>query len=98
MGRTGNLIVLAIYLLLAPTGVFFYFTKPGMGYPASTAGVLAGVLVLVGLALLPVAARNKPADPNAPAEVLPAKTGWAVLLGFLAVMAAAVAYFALKDG
>lgn len=97
MGRTGNLIVLVVYLLTVPAGVFFYLTGPGSGYPASTAGIFAGVLALVGLALIPVAIRNKPADPNIPAEVLPSKAGWAVLVGFLLVMAAIVVYFVLKD-
>src|SRR5215467_2681197 len=75
MGRTGNAIVLIVYLLTIPAGVFFYFTSPGMGYPKSTAGIIAGVLALVGLALIPVAIRNRPADPEAPAEGLSAKTG-----------------------
>ena len=97
MGRTGNVIVLIVYLLTVPAGVFFYFTKPAIGYPASTAGIIAGVLALVGLALIPAAIRNRPADPDTPAEVLPAKTGWTVLMGFLVVMAAVVAYFVFKD-
>lgn len=97
MGRTGNVIVLIIYLLTVPAGVFFYFTSPGMGYPKSTAGIIAGVLALVGFALIPVAIRNKPADPDTPAEVLPAKTGWVVLIGFLLVMAVVVAYFTFRN-
>jgi hypothetical protein len=97
MGRTGNAIVLIIYLLTVPAGVFFYLTTPAMGYPGNTAGIIAGVLALVGLALIPVALRNNPGDPSVPAEALPAKTGWAVLIGFLVVMAAVVAYFMLKD-
>jgi len=97
MGRTGNVIALIVYLLAVPAGVFFYFTSPGMGYPRSTAGIIAGVLALVGLALIPAAIRDKPADPGAPAEALPAKTGWAVLIGFLVVMAVVVAYFMLKN-
>src|SRR5262249_59598799 len=96
-GRWVNVIVLFAFLLIVPAGVFFYFTSPGMGYPKSTAGIIAGVLALVGLALIPVAIRNKPADPDTPAEVLPAKTGWAVLIGFLVVMAVVVAYFMLKN-
>jgi hypothetical protein len=97
MGRTGNMIVLTVYLLTVPAGVFFSFTSPGLGYPKSTAGIIAGVLALAGLALIPVALRNKPADPDTPAEASPAKTGWAVLIGFLVVVAAVVAYFTLKD-
>ena len=97
MGRTGNVIVLIVYLLTIPAGVFYYFTSPGMGYPKSTAGIIAGVLALVGLALIPVAIRNKPADPATPAEVLSAKTGWAVLIGFLVIKAVVVAYFMLKN-
>jgi hypothetical protein len=98
MGRTGNLIVLVVYLLTVPAGVFLYFTQPAMGYPATTAGIIAGVLALVGLALILVAIRNKPAAPGTPAEVVPAITGWAILIGFLVVMAVVVAYFMLKDG
>ena len=97
MGRTGNVIVLIVYLLTVPAGVFFYFTSPGMGYPKSTAGIIAGVLAVVGLALIPVVIRNRPTDPDTPAEVLPAKAGWAVLIGFLVVMAVVVAYFMLKN-
>ena len=97
MGRTGNLVFLIVYLLAVPAGVFSYFTSPGMDYPKSTAGIFAGVLALVGLALIPKAIRNKPADPDTPADALPAKTGWAVLIGFLVVMAVVVAYFMLKN-
>src|SRR5262245_23687721 len=97
MGRTGNVIVLIVYLLTVPAGVFFYFTSPGMGYPKSTAGTIAGVLALVGLALVPVAIRNKPTDPDTPADVLPAKTGWAILIGFLVIMALVVAYFMFQN-
>jgi hypothetical protein len=97
MGRMGNVIVLIVFILTVPAGVFFYFTSPGMGYPSSTAGIIAGVLALVGLALLPVALRNKPADNATPAETLPAATGWVVLIGFLVIMAAVVAYFMLKN-
>jgi len=97
MGRTGNMKVLIAYLLTVPACVFFYFTSPGMGYSKNMAGSIAGVLALVGLVLIPVANRNKPADPNTPAEVLPAKSGWAVLIGFLVVVAVVMAYFMLKD-
>ena len=83
MGRAGNVIVLIVYLLTVPAGVFFYFTSPGMGYPKSTAGIIAGVLALVGLALLPVALRGKPTE-SAAGGALPAKAGWGVLIGFLA--------------
>ena len=85
MGRAGNVIFLAAYLLTVPAGVFFYFTSPGMGYPRSTVGIFACVLAVVGLALIPLAIRKKPTESDTPAEVLPAKTGWAVLTGFLVV-------------
>ena len=94
--RWPNLVVLLVFLLTVPAGVFFYFTSPGMGYPKSTAGIIAGVLALVGLALLPVALRRKPSG-SAPGGTLPAKTGWGVLIGFLIVMAAVVAYFMLRE-
>ena len=45
MDRTGSLVFLVVYLLAVPAGVFFYFTSPGMGYPKSTAGIIAGVLL-----------------------------------------------------
>jgi len=64
MGRTGNVIVLIVYLLTVPAGVFFYFTTPAMGYPAGAAGIIAAVLALVGLALIPVAIRNRPPWPS----------------------------------
>jgi membrane protein YdbS with pleckstrin-like domain len=91
-----NLVVLLIFLLTVPAGVFFYFTSPGMGYPKSTAGIIAAVLALIGLALLPVALRRKPSASVAGGP-LPAKAGWGVLIGFLIVMAAVVAYFMLRD-
>ena len=97
MDRTGSLVFLVVYLLAVPAGVFFYFTSPGMGYPKSTAGIIAGALALAGLALIPMAIRKKPADPDTLASALPAKTGWAVLIGFLVVMAVGVAYFMLKN-
>jgi hypothetical protein len=94
--RWFNLIALSVFLLTVPAGVFFFFTSPGMGYPRSTAGIIAGVLALVGLALLPVALRGKPSE-SAEGDALPAKTGWGVLIGFLMVMAAVVAYFMLRE-
>lgn len=96
MDRTGNVIVLSVFLLTVPAGVFFYFTQE-MGYTIREAGIIAGVLALVGVALIPVVIRNKPADPAMPAEALPGKTGWVVLIGFLVVMAVVVAYFVLQD-
>jgi hypothetical protein len=94
--RWVNLIVLLVFLLTVPAGVFVYFTSPSMGYPKSTAGIIAGVLALVGLALLPVALRSKPSEPAAGAP-LSAKAGWGILIGFLVVMAAVVAYFILRE-
>jgi len=94
--RGVNLAVLLVFLLTVPAGVFFFFTSPGMGYPRATAGIIAGVLVLVGLALLPVVLRRNPSEPNT-RDGLPAKAGWGVLIGFLIVMAAIVAYFMLRE-
>jgi hypothetical protein len=94
--RWVNLAVLLVFLLTVPAGVFFYFTSPGMGYPQSTAGIIAGVLALVGLALLPVVLRQKPSE-SAAGNTLPAKAGWAILIGFLIVMAAVVALFVLRE-
>jgi hypothetical protein len=95
-GRWVNLFILLVFLLTVPAGVFFYFTSPGMGYPSSTAGVIAGVLALVGLALLPVVLRRKPSE-SAAGDAVPAKAAWGVLIGFLIVMAAVVAYFMLRE-
>jgi hypothetical protein len=67
-----------------------------MGYPRSTAGLIAGALALAGLALLPVALGRIPPG-SAGGCALPAKAGWGVLLGFLLVMAAVVAYFLLRE-
>jgi len=94
--RRVNLVVLIVFLLTVPAFVFFYFTSPGMGYSKSTAAIIAGVLALVGLALLPVALKGKPSE-SAGGDVLPAKAGWGVLIGFLIVMAAVVVYFMLRD-
>ena len=95
--RWVNLVVLLIYLLTVPAGVgvFFYLTSPGLGYPKSTAGIIAGVLALVGLALLPTALRRTPSE--SVGKGLSAKTGWGVLIGFLVVMAAIVAYYMLRE-
>jgi hypothetical protein len=95
-GRWVNLLVLLVYLLTVPAGVFFYFTSPGMGYPKSTVAIIAGVLALVGLALLPLALRGKPSE-SAAGAALPAKAGWGILIGFLVVMAAVVVYFMLRE-
>lgn len=54
-------------------------------------------VALVGLALIPVAIRNEPADRDTFAKVMPVKTGWAILIGFLVVMAVVVAYFTLMN-
>jgi membrane protein YdbS with pleckstrin-like domain len=97
MNRAGNLIVLVLYLLLVPAGVYFYFTSPQMGYSQSTAGILAGVLALVGVALIPLVLRKKAVPENVPPDFLPPKTGWIILIGFLIVMAAIVAFFMFKD-
>ena len=94
--RQTNLLVLVVFLLTAPAGVFFYFTSPTMGYSRNTAGILAGVLALVGLALLPVVLQAKPSDP-ASGDALPAKVSWGLLIGFLVLMAAVVAYFMMQD-
>jgi len=94
--RWVNLSVLIVFLLAVPADVFFALTSPGMGYPKSTAGIIAGVIALGGLALLPVAISQKRSQ-SAAADALPAKTGWGVLIGFLVVMAAVMAYFALRS-
>jgi hypothetical protein len=54
--RWVNLIVLFVFLLTVPAGVFVYFTSPSMGYPKSTAGIIAGVL----------AAKSRPSYPWVP--------------------------------
>lgn len=93
--RWVNLMVLLVFLLTVPAGLFLYLTSPGMGYPKSTAGIIAGVLALIGVALLPVALKRKPSE-SAARDALPAKAGWAVLIGFLLVMGAVMAYFMLR--
>jgi hypothetical protein len=95
-GRGVKLAVLLVFLLTVPAGVFFFFTSPGMGYPKSTAGLFAGILALVGLALLPVVLRRGADRPGA-GEVLPSGAAWGVLIGFLVVMLAVVAYFMLRE-
>jgi hypothetical protein len=94
--RQTNLIVLLLYLLVVPAAVFFYFTSPDMGYPKSTAGIISGVLALVGVALLPVVLRQKTSGAET-GEELPTKSSWVVFLGFLIVMAGVVTYFMMKD-
>jgi hypothetical protein len=89
-GRWVNLTVLIGFLLTAPAGVFLYFTSQSMGYPASTAGMVAGALALAGLALLPAALRGKTLESPA-GDTLPAKAAWGVLIGFLVVLATAAA-------
>lgn len=89
--RWPNLVVLLVFLLTVPAGVFFYFTSPGMGYPKSTAGIIAGVL-------------RWSASPscrwrsggNHRGRLLggrcPRRQVGVVLIGFLIVMAAVVAF------
>lgn len=95
MGRTVNLAFLIVYLLMVPAGVFTFFTSPGMGYPKSIAGIIAGVLALVGVALIAIAIRKKPADPDTPTAALPAMTGWGIFFGFLVIMTVIVYWAAL---
>ena len=94
--RRSNLIVLVVFLLTVPAGVYWYFTSPNMGYPKSTAGAIAGLLAIVGVTLLAITLRQQPSD-SASAAVLPAKAGWGVLIGFLVLTAVAVAYFTLSE-
>lgn len=61
-----------------------------MGYPNSAAGIFAGVVALIGLALISSALRT-------PGGALPKKTGWVALIGFLVIMAVIVAYFILRN-
>ncbi|TWU11713.1 hypothetical protein CA54_05220 [Symmachiella macrocystis] len=96
MSRWVNLAILVIFLLTVSAGVFYYFTSPSMGYPKSTAGIIAGLLGLVGLALLPSVFRKNSSESVA-GEALPAKTGWGVFIGFLIVMAAVIAYSMLRE-
>jgi hypothetical protein len=95
-GRWANLVVLLVFLLTVPAGVFFFFTSPSMGYATSSAGILAGILALVGLALLPVALARKPSE-SAAGSTLPTKGGWGIMIGFLVAMAALVAYFMMRE-
>jgi len=97
MIRATNLIALIVYVATVPAGVFFYFTGPDMGYPATTVGIIAGAFALVGLALSPQVAWRGASDGGTPREVLPAKTSWAVLVSFLVVMVLVAAYLVFND-
>ena len=95
--RQTNLVALLGFLLIAPAGIFVYFTSPGMGYPKGQAVVIAGLVAAAGLALLPVVLRKVP-PPGVTDGAIPPRAGWAVLLGFLLLALAVLAYFALQDG
>src|SRR5262245_56550434 len=97
MNRRENLYFLIAYLLTIPAGAFFYLTRRDMGYSTSSAGIIAAVLALAGLALIPFVVRSDAAGPTEPEELVPAKTSWAVLIGFVLLMVGVLAYFALKD-
>ncbi len=96
MNRGAGVGAIALYLLTVPAGVFFWLTSPGWGYERSTAGVLAGVLAFAGVLLVPVVVRSK-GQAGGPDDPLPARSGWGVLLAFLAAMVAVLAYFATRD-
>jgi hypothetical protein len=85
-----------VFILTVPAGLFFYLTSPSMGYPRSTAGILASVLALAGVALLPVVLRQK-SPGSANGNALPSKAAWGIFIGFLLVMAAIVAYFMFSE-
>jgi hypothetical protein len=91
-----NLIALLLFLLIAPVGVFLYFTSPGMGYRKSAAGIIAGALGLFGALPVPGALRGKPSE-SADKDALPVKLGWGVLIVFVVVMGVVVAYFMVTE-
>ncbi len=93
--RQTHLLSRLVDLLTIPAGVFFFFTS-SLGYPKSTAGIISGVLVLVGIALLPVVLRLKPTGAGTK-ERLHTNASWVVFIVFLIVMAGVVAYFMLQD-
>jgi hypothetical protein len=94
--RRLNIGIALIFLLTVPAGVFFFFTSPGMGYAKGTAAIIAGALAIAGVALLTVALRTKPSE-SARGAALPGRAAWAVLIGFLILMAAVVAYFMMRE-
>ncbi len=95
-GRGFNVLVLLVYLLTVPAGVFFYFTSPRMGFPKGTAGIIAGILAVSGFAMLPWVLGKKSAPATA-GQPLSTQAGWSILLGFLLIMAGVVAYFTLRE-
>jgi hypothetical protein len=58
-GRWVNVVVLLLFILVGCPAIYLYFTSAGMGYPPTTAGLIAGIPAVVGLILLPFAWKNK---------------------------------------
>lgn len=54
MGRVISRVVLFIYLITVPAGVYAYLSSNATGYPTKVGGVLVAGLALVGLLLIPL--------------------------------------------
>jgi hypothetical protein len=57
--RWVNVAAILFFVLVGCPGIYFWFTSPGMGYPATTAALIAGVPALIGVVLLPFAWKGK---------------------------------------
>jgi hypothetical protein len=57
--RWGEVVTVVLFILIACPAIYLWFTSAGMGYPPSTAAIIAGIPALVGLAILPYLLRRK---------------------------------------
>lgn len=54
-----NVAAILFFVLVLCPGIYLWLTSPGMGYPRTTAGLIAGITALLGLVLLPFAWKGK---------------------------------------
>jgi hypothetical protein len=54
-----NVAAILFFVLVVCPAIYLWFTSPGMGYTATTAGLIAGIPALLGLVLLLFAWRGK---------------------------------------
>jgi hypothetical protein len=57
--RWVNVAAILLFVLVLCPAIYLWFASPGMGYPATTAGLIAGIPALLGLVLLPFAWKGK---------------------------------------